>query len=382
MNCQLKLVNPAALLSVALLLITSCGASSEVVIDDSRPISADASFAKTDASSAERFGYQTAPTQHSADDGHDHGAEAPAADPFTWVMPKGWIELPKAQFRDINLQPAGDSELQCYMTILPGGGGSMGANLNRWRGQLGLEPLEESEFNTLPTTVLFRGLANVVQLDGTFTGMGGEPRPNYSMVGVILQTPQFTVTLKLTGPKDKVLAERANFDAFYGSLALAGQTEATAQSNSPASADLNSGDGGELTYALPEGWSTVDPSGMRIINLKATEATQCYLIMMPGNAGGLIDNLNRWRGEVGDPPFGQVAMEALPKIPMLGTEVFLLDVSGDYQGMGGVSGEDQTLLGVCRIDDEASMFVKMVGPASEVAAEKQHFIEFIGSLEN
>ena len=332
---------------------------------------------RLDVSSAERFGFSSNTTQHSADDGHDHGADVPGASPFLWVLPPTWVEMPKAQFREINLQPAGNPELQCYMTILSGDGGGVAANLNRWRGQLGLGPADDASFDSLPTTSLFRGVAQVLELEGTFSGMGGEPLENYAMIGVILLTPQFTVTVKMTGPKEKVAAERGRFDAFIASLGVEGQTERPA---SDPGEDPNGA--GELSYAMPEGWMAQAPKGMRIINLNATPNTQCYLITMPGAAGGLLANLNRWRGEVGYADFTQADAEALPTVSVLGEEVYLLEVSGDYQGMGGVSGEDQTLLGVCKIGEEQSSFIKMVGPRSEVAEQKANFIAFLASLEN
>lgn len=377
MNCQQRLIHPTALLSAALICVASCGPGSEVTLEASTPIKVEGKMVRVDVSSAERFGFASNTTQHSADDGHDHGADVPGASPFVWELPPTWMELPKAQFREINLQPAGDPELQCYMTILSGDGGGVAANLNRWRGQLGLEPADEASFANLPTTVLFKGIAQVLELEGTFSGMGGEPLENYGMIGVILLTPQFTVTVKMTGPKEKAAAERGNFDAFIASLGVEMQTEGP-----PPETDPNSGGGGDLTYAMPEGWSALAPKGMRIINLDATPNTQCYLIMMPGAAGGLLGNLNRWRGEVGYDAFTQADAEALPTVPVLGEDAYLLEVSGDYQGMGGANGEDQTLLGVCLIGEEQSSFIKMVGPRSEVAEQKANFIAFLASLEN
>jgi hypothetical protein len=363
-------VGCAALLGAALFLAPSCGAGSEVVIENERALPAGADEAVVDATSAQRFGYTKKPEVHGPGDGHNHEAEA--ASGYVWTAPEGWLEMETSEFRQVNMQPAGDPELQCYMSVVRG---SLMDNLNRWRGQFGLGDLTQAEIDELPDALLFALPAKVVDLDGNFTGMGGEPQANTGMLGMIMPAAQVTVTVKMTGPAAKVAAQTENFYAFCASLGW-GET-----STPPASSQESSG-GGELTFSMPESWSEAPPKSMRSINLMAAANTQCYLIILGGEAGGLLDNLNRWRGEVDLGPMTDAAVAELPTLTMLGREVSLLEVSGNYQGMGGEGAEDQTVLGVCWIDDTSSMFMKMVGPSSEVADQKENFIAFISSLKN
>ena len=74
-------------------------------------------------------------------------------------------------------------------------------------------------------------------------------------------------------------------------------------------------------------------------------------------------------------------MAQLQRVPVLGTEVPLFEGVGSYQGMGGPEGEDMMVLGVCVIRDTTSLFVKLVAPASEAAAERTNFLAFLASLE-
>jgi hypothetical protein len=225
---------------------------------------------------------------------------------------------------------------------------------------------------------LFGGQASMLELEGAFAGMQGVPKPGYKMVGLILIAPQVTITFKFTGPKEKVDQERSNFDSFIASLKI----EVTGDGGSTgAPMDSDVVDAPTLKYAMPEGWTALAPSGMRLVNLQVSPLTQCYLIELPGEAGGLLDNLNRWRTEVGLEEFDEVAMATLPAITMFGRDVYLLEVSGDYQGMGGEGAPDQTVLGVCRIDATSSFFVKMVGPSQDVAAHKERFVNFVTSLQ-
>lgn len=133
-------------------------------------------------------------------------------------------------------------------------------------------------------------------------------------------------------------------------------------------------------YEVPEGWTDLEPSGMRRVSLQAGADTQCYLIELAGEGGGLVSNVNRWRGEVGHAPLDAAGVEAMERIEFLGTPCPLLDVSGDYQGMGGSTGANRTLLGTMLIRPTGSVFLKMVGPADEVAAHRDAFFAFVASL--
>ena len=138
---------------------------------------------------------------------------------------------------------------------------------------------------------------------------------------------------------------------------------------------------GPLAFDLPEGWTDLGPSGMRLVNLSAGEDTQCYVIQLAGEAGGLLENLNRWRSEVGLGPIRAEDVADLEQVELLGEPCPVLEVSGEYQGMGAESGAGRTLLATLRIRSEGSVFVKMVGPEAEVAAHRSGFLAFVRSLE-
>ena len=137
---------------------------------------------------------------------------------------------------------------------------------------------------------------------------------------------------------------------------------------------------GPLSYAVPDGWNDEGPKSMRAVNLMIGEA-QCYVILLGGEAGGLQMNLNRWRGEVGLEPLELSDIEDLETVSILGTDAPLLDVRGDYSGMGDGGGADYRVYGVALIRDTISVFVKMVGPEDEVASQREAFLQFVSSLE-
>jgi hypothetical protein len=82
---------------------------------------------------------------------------------------------------------------ECYFTVLPGGGGGLLANVNRWRKQMSLNDLELSEVNDLPDRQFLLGEGKFLELEGSFKSVGStDSRKGYKMIGVILPELQIT----------------------------------------------------------------------------------------------------------------------------------------------------------------------------------------------
>ena len=360
--------------SSLLLVFLACSAQDQVEIETERDVTRSYGRAEVGATSADRFGPRKTATTHDPST-HDATQETAAVDPnaapLVWEVPEGWESKAPTSMRLANLVPAGDPSSECTLTLLGGSGGGELSNVNRWRGQMGLAPIDQASMDAIPTMEVLGYEAPFFQLDGAYSGMDGEPQPNWSMLGLILSREQFTIFVKMNGPTDLVNAERQNFVAFCASLREPGTV-------SPPPVETGSNEKG---YTMPEGWRVGPPKSMRTLNLLAGEGSECYLILLGGEAGGLGPNINRWMGEVGMAPLSDAEISMLPTVKLFGVDSPMLEVSGDYKGMGGNDGSDSTVLGVALVRPTGSAFVKMVGPAAEIAAEKQHFIELVESLE-
>ena len=157
--------------------------------------------------------------------GHDEVSEAhePAAEPasapagrLTWTAPAGWDEQPRRMMREVTFALPGGGE--CYVTRLTGDAGGLRANLDRWRNQVGREPLTNEEFAGLARVEMLDQSVPVLELEGSFTGMDGVTLAGQGLLGAACIRGQDSLFVKLTGPEAVVLAERANFRAFLGSL--------------------------------------------------------------------------------------------------------------------------------------------------------------------
>lgn len=197
------------------LLVSSCGdsgVSGPNIVVRELPESQQ-SFRLVD-SSAERFRYQR------RDEVAESSPQTSSSPQLIFTTPDGWKEQAGSMMRDVNLAFGDNDEGECYVARLPGAGGGLLANVNRWRGQMGADPLTETEVYSLPTKALFGQPATFVDLEGNFSpGMGSsEVKEDYRMLGLILASDAGAVFVKMTGPAPLVAQNLEGFDLFTSSL--------------------------------------------------------------------------------------------------------------------------------------------------------------------
>lgn len=324
-------------------------------------------------SSDQRFG---------AGGGPSGGRETP---PIEWDDPPGWTPAAPTDMRLVNYTVGEATE--CYVTLLPGRAGGVLDNINRWRRQMGYEPMTEADVLELPRLRLFDQPAPFVSLEGTFSGGMGDPTPRdgYRLLGTLLGTPRGAIFVKMVGPGDEVVAQRAAFEAFCLSLRTPGTADAVAKANADATSAGIGPDGGSGNYkwSAPDSWDQEPPRMMRVVSFRVGPAGEgeCYISVLGGGAGGVENNVNRWRSEVGLGPATAKELAELNTLQVLGREATLFEATGAFQGMTDTEARDGTsILGlICELDTEV-VFVKLVAPEAVAAGERENFIEFCQSL--
>ena len=126
---------------------------------------------------------------------------------FSYEPPSGWAENPHPQGSRILEFSAGGALIT--LTILPDTAGGLAANVNRWRGQLGLEPLDEAAIRTQVRPV------PLLELEGNFVELKGADR---AILCTFTIGPPFSIFLKLDGPVETAAAQKASFEAFARTL--------------------------------------------------------------------------------------------------------------------------------------------------------------------
>jgi hypothetical protein len=138
-------------------------------------------------------------------------------------------------------------------------------------------------------------------------------------------------------------------------------------------------DGPGLRWTAPAHWQSRPAAAMR----KATYAVpgeggamgDLSVTAFPGDVGGELANLNRWRGQIALPPLAAADAEgAVTRVSPHGLAVTLVDFSG------GPADQPVRLLGAIVPYDGATWFFKLTGPADLVAREKPAFLALVQSL--
>lgn len=201
---------PKTLAALAIpLLVVSCDRVTErMEIKETRTLSKHAREPQLNIANKVRF----------YDDGSSEDS-GPREHPLVWTTPAGWTEGQVTQMRLIDLKFGPNSEGECYLSAMPGPAGGVAANLNRWRGQLGLEPLSEADIEKLPKKPFMGTEAYYLVADGDYKNVGQEAASkDYRLVGLLQQAPELTLFVKMTGPRALVEANMVAFEGFVASI--------------------------------------------------------------------------------------------------------------------------------------------------------------------
>ena len=121
-----------------------------------------------------------------------------------WTTPEGWTEVPASAMRyaSFSAPAANDGKIDISIVTFAGDGGSDADNVNRWRGQIGLAPADESTVTSQ--------IAPLKTADATFSTTdiaGADAR----MIAAWTRHEGRVWFFKMTGPKAAVEKEKPNF---------------------------------------------------------------------------------------------------------------------------------------------------------------------------
>lgn len=139
---------------------------------------------------------------------------APAS-PLHWTLPKGWTETPGSGMRFATLNPPGPGKIELSVVCLPGQAGGELANVNRWRGQIGLEPLDEKALAASRQTVKSKAGA-VAVFDFASQGQA----QTRMITGSLTTRDGSTWFLKLVGDAAPVAKAKPDFMRYLETLHL------------------------------------------------------------------------------------------------------------------------------------------------------------------
>jgi hypothetical protein len=137
---------------------------------------------------------------------------------YATTVPSGWTSRPPSSSMRLAEYTAGGAEVVAYF-FGPGQGGSVEANLARWKSQFSTpdgspvpEKIAKETNGPFPLTVAeYRGS----YARGIGTGSAPDAaRPNHALIAVVAETPNGTIFFQMFGPIPAVESQRAAYLAF------------------------------------------------------------------------------------------------------------------------------------------------------------------------
>jgi hypothetical protein len=309
-----------------------------------------------------------------------------------YTVPAGWEKKAPSAMRVASFGVSQDGK-QVDVSVIPLGGmaGTDPANVNRWRGQVGLSTLPETDIPGLAEKVSVGDTpADLYDLAGTAPGSGNAER----IIGVILHRDDTSWFFKMTGDAGLVEAQKPAFIAFLKSVSFGPPAAAPATMDMsqlppthPPIGGMSMGEastsatdtGAKPVWTVPAGWQAAPLETFLVAKYVIAGAggaeAAVNVSSLEGDGGGLLANINRWRGQLGLAPVTETDVANLPALDVSGGKATLVDVSGT----DGRTGKPERLVGVVLPLGGQTWFYKLMGDADIVAQQKDALVNFVQS---
>jgi hypothetical protein len=163
-----------------------------------------------------------------------------------------------------------------------------------------------------------------------------------------------------------------------GTVPTPGAPAATgAPSADMASTAVPTANGSDLTWTAPASWKAKPPAAMRKGSFAVSGAdgdADLSITAFPGDVGGELANLNRWRGQIQLAPLGENDAAATTHLEQNGLTFIVVDFVSPS------SVKPAHIVGAIVPFNGATWFFKLMGPDATVTAAKPAFLTFLQTV--
>lgn len=319
-----------------------------------------------------------------------------------YTTPDGWMATPGGAMRVASFGiKQGDKTADMSVIPLPGSAGGDPANINRWRAQVGLAPLDPAALKQTAEAASV-GAVPVELYDLRGTNNAGDPA---RIFGVILPREGTAWFFKMTGDEPVVTSQKAAFVAFLKSVEFTsggtrppglgegdtmppGRTTAGGAAlpeghppiaTEPGTAPVNRA--GQPSWTVPAGWKEVSGGDFLVAKFLLTGEGNAQAAVnvsrSAGDGGGVAGNVNRWRGQLGLNPLPEAeAAKSGASLKVDADEATLVEMVGKDAR----TGQPSKLVGAILLHKDQSWFYKLMGDAKVVDANRAAFIQFVTNV--
>jgi hypothetical protein len=156
------------------------------------------------------------------------------------------------------------------------------------------------------------------------------------------------------------------------------EAAATAPGASMADTAVPTASGQDLAWKAPDPWVSKPAGAMR----KATYSvpggggdSDLSITAFPGDVGGELMNVNRWRGQLGLPPLRAEDLDAsVSRVEANGLKMTLVELASQGDPAG------KAMMGAIVPVNGSTWFFKLTGPGASIRASKPAFLEFLHTV--
>jgi hypothetical protein len=301
-------------------------------------------------------------------------AAMPASDipvsstPVSWTTPSTWQQLAPTSIRIGNFLVRGQDGAKAEAAIFsfPGSVGTELENVNRWRNELKLPPLDADKIVSEPVTI--------DSLQGKLYEIA---TPSQSILVASLPRDGATWFFKMQGDKDVVTDAEPVFRDFLQSIHF---NAAGSDAPTPAAAPAESS-GDEPKWTPPANWTEKAPGPMIFKSYAAAngqgQTASITISFFPGDVGGTFANVNRWRRQMSLPPVVEDSLDSVTQsLDTAGRKATLVD----FTGTDARTSQPGRLVAVIVPHGENTWFYKLSGDGAVVEDQKAGFLKFVQTV--
>lgn len=265
-----------------------------------------------------------------------------------WAAPDDWAEVETTSTMRIATFKAPNG-LEVAITAFPGDVGGLLANVNRWRSQVGADPVTE---DTLEQAIERQSDSGIIVVD-----VAGD---SSRLLGAIINVGDGqTWFLKSTGSSEEITPIKDDLISFAKSFKVHDHASHSPTAT-PSSSDAQST---PPQWTPPAEWEVEkDHSSMLLAAFHSESGARITISQLAGDGGGVLANVNRWRGQLGIPVAMDVEALGLETIGKGSTMVDLVSPDADNRMMAAM-----VPIGA------QTLFFKLTGSQEAVGAETQRF---------
>ena len=305
-----------------------------------------------------------------------------------WKTPSGWQEQSPSGMSIASFLIPGEQGRKAQLSVMtfPGEGAAELSLINIVRENAGLPPITEEELARLVEAVKIGGEpAKLIDLTGSLNS-SSSGSSNRILVAVL---PHGGVTwfFKLAGDATLVSAQKPVFLDFLQSVSFAEVALTSSRPRQFVSTNMKRLPEGEAEQAaakpswdVPADWREAPVGQMSLARFEIggnDGKAEVTVSAFPGPAGGLLDNLNRWRRQLGLKPVGQAEAEKLvASLDVMGGKAMLVDMNGQNPE----TGQKVRLISAIVPREGLTWFYKLMGDEAAAEREKAAFIKFVQTV--